>query len=274
VVEYQIMQGYPDGSMRPAGNITRAEFAAMLARAMGNAQPDPTQTAQVAFTDVATSDWYYPDVQALLSAGVLPPGGQTFNPNEPITRYDAAVWLGRAVRDVFGVRGSGPAPDFPDVPSSTPNYADFSTAHRAGITHGYPDGTFGPAGAITRAEAAAMIYRFLTDLPGSGELELQTPYIAAMAAAPGTKYWGPPQYPPKGADYRWASPHPPTLMAADALGGSFVPASTQADFETEPDATWPQIHLWLATQNWLALGEAKLTKAEAQYVVSYPTLQA
>ncbi|MDA8335941.1 MAG: S-layer homology domain-containing protein [Peptococcaceae bacterium] len=65
VVEWQIMQGYPDGSMEPQGNITRAEFTAMLAQAMGNAQPDPTQTAAVTLTDVASTDWFYPTVRIL-----------------------------------------------------------------------------------------------------------------------------------------------------------------------------------------------------------------
>ena len=255
VVEYQIMQGYPDGSMRPAGNITRAEFAAMLARAAGNAQPDPTQTAAVTFSDVARSDWYYPDVQVLLSAGVLPPSGQTFEPNQPITRYDAAVWLGRAL-GTFGVKGQGNAPAFPDVSFSSPAYPDFANAYRAWLIKGYPDGTFDPAGAITRAEAAAMITRFLRNLPGYAQLSMQTPYLADLETTPHNTQ----------ADTADTLPTVPLVTAAN-LG--FTPAATQAAFDAQAPATWEQVHLWLATWNWLALGEAKLTSQEASYVANY-----
>ncbi|MDA8336491.1 MAG: S-layer homology domain-containing protein [Peptococcaceae bacterium] len=254
VVEWQIMQGYPDGSMQPQGNITRAEFTAMLARAMGNAQPDPTQTAAVTFSDVASTDWFYPTVQILAAAGVLPPGGQTFNPNQPITRYDAAVWMGRAL-GTFGVKGHGKAPAFPDVSSSSPDYPDFANTYEAAIITGYPDGTFKPAGAITRAEAAAMITRFLQDLPGYEQLQLQTPYLPALMTTPN-------QSQPEANSKTTV----PIITDAD-LG--FTPASTQSTFDAEASATWGQVHLWLATWNWLALGEAKLTSDQASYVASY-----
>jgi hypothetical protein len=227
----------------------------MLARAAGNAQPDPTQTAAVTFSDVARSDWYYPDVQILLSADVLPPGGQTFDPNQPITRYDAAVWLGRAL-GTFGVRGTGQAPSFPDVSSSSPAYPDFANAYRAWLIKGYPDGTFDPAGAITRAEAAAMIVRFLRNLPGCAQLSMQTPYLAELETTPHNTQ----------ADTADTLPTVPLVTAAN-LG--FTPAATQAQFAAEPDATWQQVHLWLATWNWIALGEAKLTSDEASYVAKY-----
>jgi hypothetical protein len=254
VVEWQIMQGYPDGSMEPQGNITRAEFTAMLARAMGNAQPDPTQTAAVTFSDVASTDWFYPTVQILAAAGVLPPGGQTFDSNQPITRYDAAVWLGRAL-GTFGVKGHGEPPAFPDVSSSSPDYSDFASTYEAAIITGYPDGTFNPAGAITRAEAAAMITRFLQDLPGYEQLQLQTPYLPALMTTPN-------QSQPEANSKTTV----PIITDAD-LG--FTPAGNQAAFDAEASATWEQVHLWLATWNWLALGEAKLTSDQASYVANY-----
>lgn len=253
-VEYQIMQGYPDGSMRPHGNITRAEFTAMLARAMGNAEPDPTQSTRVFFSDVAGTDWFYPAVQVLTSAGVLLPGSGRFNPNQPVTRYDAAVWLGRALGE-FGVKGQSKAPAFPDVSSSSPAYPDFTRAYRMAVIIGYPDGTFDPSGAITRAEAAAMITRFLANLPGYAQLSMQTPYLGELETTP----------------HNWhvMADTEPTVPLVTASNLGFTPAATKAQFDTETYATWGQVHLWLATWNWLAIGEAKLSRREASYIVNY-----
>lgn len=267
MVLWQIMQGYPDGSMRPQGNITRAEFAAMLARAMGNASPDPTQAGvRVPFSDVTASDWFYPPVQVMVADGVVTAGvyGSAFNPNVPITRYSAAVWLGRAL-GYFGVKGQGNPPDFPDVSSSMPNYGDFANTYEAWIISGYPadecpggQPCFKPDNPITRAEAAVMIAKFLRNLPGYAQLAMQTRYLPALETTPN---FTPPHYSPA-----WLMATVPLLTNAD-LG--FSPATTQMQFNAEPYATWQQIHLWVATRNWMALGEAKLTNQEAIYVADY-----
>jgi hypothetical protein len=153
------------------------------------------------------------------------------------------------------VKGHDKAPAFPDVSSSSPDYSDFANTYEAAIITGYPDGSFNPAGAITRAEAAAMITRFLQDLPGYEQLQLQTPYLPALETTP----------------HNWqhikdTAPTVPIVTDAD-LG--FTPASTQAQFDAEAAASWEQVHLWLATWNWLALGEAKLTGDQASYVANY-----
>jgi len=56
-----------------------------------------------------------------------------------------------------GPPGTGPALIFKDVPSSNPNYLFINYLANRGFVKGYPDGTYRPASAITRAEAAAIL---------------------------------------------------------------------------------------------------------------------
>ena len=49
------MNGYTDGTFKPDASISRAEFAVMLWRALG----EPKPTGNCPFSDVAKDDWYY-----------------------------------------------------------------------------------------------------------------------------------------------------------------------------------------------------------------------
>jgi hypothetical protein len=75
----------------PAGNGVPSEPA-------GNGVPDPPETDGL-FTDVPRDHWAYQDLEYLLARGILTalPGG-TYNGTAPLTRYDAAAMIARAVR--------------------------------------------------------------------------------------------------------------------------------------------------------------------------------
>lgn len=176
-LRWGIVGGYPDGTFKPQREITRGEFAAMLAKAMGNAYPDPTQQVAVGFADVTSRDWFYPYVQVLDAAGVITPTmypNRMFDPNLPITRAEAAAWISGALR-YFSDHPQGTPKTFTDVPSSgsmtihpthntsvTIPVSDLQMASTAGIINGYPGGTFKPANDITRAEAAAMLRSWIS----------------------------------------------------------------------------------------------------------------
>ena len=297
-----IINGYDNGSFQPQGNITRAEFAKMLAVAMGDASPDPAQmgnltATETIFSDIPAQSWYAPYVQTLSanpggnpSANVLTTAmypGRALGPGQPITRAEAAAWISAGLQ-YFGVPASGQL----TVGSSglaTANGSVYAVvpvtalqaASQAGTIKGFPDGTFQPDGLITRAQAAEMLTRFVAALPGYSALQRQTPYIRAMAGAycdyinghaitlagvvfGSSKNCGSEDNAANGYPYG----QPATILTSADLG-SFTPASTESAFTAESVATWQQIHLWLATQNWLALGEAKLSQAEAAYVAGY-----
>ncbi|WBW50514.1 S-layer homology domain-containing protein [Peptoniphilus equinus] len=141
------INGYPDGSVQPDGNMTRAEAAAMLARLKGY-----TMTNDVApnFTDTP-SDWYNTAINAVVEHGLMNgyPDG-SFHPNAPITRAEFAKMIQSIDR-----ANSGDAP-FADVENHW-GEAAIDQAYGNGRIAGYPDGTFKPDNNITRAEAAKML---------------------------------------------------------------------------------------------------------------------
>lgn len=147
VFRFELMVGYPpDYDFHPNDNITRAEFATVLARAMG------------LYLDNGKTVWYQPFVDALFEKGVL------LSKNGPwdvaIKRGEMAAWVGRALT-VLNVPPVREVKTFPDLPESYPEYADIAKASQYAIIEGYPDGTFGPEKTATRAETATMIMRMV-----------------------------------------------------------------------------------------------------------------
>lgn len=99
-VEKGIIKGYQDGSFGPAKEITRAEFATMLARFIG-----VEDTEGNAFTDVS-QHWAYGAIQALAEDGIIKgyeesDGTYTFRPNQSLTRQETVVMINRAVGLVY-----------------------------------------------------------------------------------------------------------------------------------------------------------------------------
>ena len=140
--------GYPNGTVRPNGSITRAEAAAMLSRllnieAIGSA-------AKPQFTDTESS-WYNKSINAVVFRGIMKgyPDGR-FRPNAPITRAEFTQMISTIDNKPYGV-----AP-FADVPGHWAERAIGSEYQAKRIT-GYPDGLFRPDANITRAEAAVIL---------------------------------------------------------------------------------------------------------------------
>ena len=108
-----------------------------------------------AFKDVNTNDWFYDDVMAAASAGIVKGQGDgIFAPKASVTRRDFAIMLCR----VLGVDVEGTAVS-PFVDVNEYDYGIVAIAYCAahGIVNGYEDTTFQPNKTITRQEAAKMI---------------------------------------------------------------------------------------------------------------------
>lgn len=164
----QIVQGVSDMRFAPNGKITRAEFLALLVRAMGlRTAADPTAQA---FVDVPANAWFAPEVAAGVKAGLA--SGVTeelFDPNAQVTREQMAVMLANALTlagEQANASGSNGAPaSFSDEEQISP-WAR-SAAERiaaAGIMRGTADGRMHPEAFATRAEAAATLKRLLVAL--------------------------------------------------------------------------------------------------------------
>lgn len=77
--------GYPDGTFKPDGNITRAELVKIANLVFSYVDKQETTS----FTDVKTDDWFYDNVLIAQKSGYITgyPDG-TFNPNGLITRQE------------------------------------------------------------------------------------------------------------------------------------------------------------------------------------------
>ncbi|GAB1159746.1 hypothetical protein YWY31_57710 [Paenibacillus illinoisensis] len=160
-------KGYSDGTFKPGATVTRAEFAALLAR-VAKETPETTQTN--VFKDL-TGHWSETEVNRAVSLGFLKssdyPNG--FKPGTALTREEMAKWLssGLAAKDE----------DYKQALKDTENtlvpvaeyykgglkkaaYPYVSVVLGTGLMAGYPDGTFGPGKTTTRAEAAVILSRY------------------------------------------------------------------------------------------------------------------
>ncbi len=142
--EYQIIQGYEDGSFRPDNSITRGAFAGILDRFLKFQAQAPAET----FSDTAGTYWESA-VLKLNAAGIyLGNNGQAL-PSDTITRQQAVTMIARA----FGIDAA--AADLPYLDAE--QFAEYAWGPVAEMTaRGYitdsQDGSFRPLAPITRAE--------------------------------------------------------------------------------------------------------------------------
>lgn len=150
------------GPLMPENTLTRAEFASMLARALGLDLTAP----QNPFKDVKSDAWYYTPVMELVNKDIIPVDyyNRTFNPNGNITRKEIAIWLANAATSYQIPLANVPL-NFKDYPSNDTYSAAISDAVGLKIVSGYPDGTFRPNDYANRAEAVVMLMRLMRILP-------------------------------------------------------------------------------------------------------------
>lgn len=152
-----VVNGKPDGSYDPNGFVTRAEFAKMVVIAAGIYNENDT----CSFKDVSKKDWYYSYVGSAVKAGIVTGYTDgTFKPNEKISRQNMAVMISRALKE--------------QPPKNTEQFLNFADNSKIGgyaksavatvvrdeIMNGKSNNMLDPQGNATRAEAAAVIYRY------------------------------------------------------------------------------------------------------------------
>lgn len=194
---YAYIAGYPDGTVQPNGNITRAEVATIFFRLFTEEYRNTYWSVSAPFTDVEATDWFNTEVATVASAGVVNgyPDG-TFLPNNNITRAEFATIAARFLSEEYV------GPDlFTDVSG---HWAQeyINRAANAGWINGYPDGSFHPDAYITRAEAMTLVNNMLGRMPHEDHL------LAGMKLwvdNPSTMwYYEAVQEATNGHDYDWA----------------------------------------------------------------------
>ncbi|UOF91491.1 S-layer homology domain-containing protein [Fodinisporobacter ferrooxydans] len=153
LVSLGAISGYPDGTFKPDQNITRAEFAEVLVKAL-NLKPQNgkvfSDTANHWAKDAIATAAYYGIVNGYNSA--------TFGPDNPITREQMAVMMENALK----LQATNNPIIYKDQASiSSWAVSSIETLVENNVVSGYPDNTFKPQANATRAEAATMIVRAL-----------------------------------------------------------------------------------------------------------------
>jgi hypothetical protein len=158
----KIISGYPDGKYRPDKIVTRAEFAKIMVLAAGlNAKTVSTSS----FADVKTSEWFSPYIdtaKSYLNGYTLPDGTLSYHPNAPATREDIVI----AMVKLKGFDNTK-LPDLSIIEAMFTDYDSISTfalpfiaiGVESKLVSGYPDQTFRPQQPLTRAQAAAILWR-------------------------------------------------------------------------------------------------------------------
>lgn len=170
----QILNGVGGDLFAPRQPVSRAEFAAMLVRAL---DLQGSSSGDASYNDVKSDAWYGDAIAAAVHYGLVQGyADHSFRPNAQITREEMSVMGARALRllqngvkqgtgtEAFLAAGEGTdlVSGYADGPQLHPwSQAEAELMLQAGIMQGQSQDKFAPASRTTRAEAAAILSRLL-----------------------------------------------------------------------------------------------------------------
>ncbi|WP_194540523.1 5'-nucleotidase C-terminal domain-containing protein [Paenibacillus sp. JZ16] len=157
-----IVTGRTEQTFVPNAPVTRAEFAALVVRALGLS----ADAASGSFQDVVSSDWYAGAIQAAVDADIIDGYTDgTFKPNRTITREEMAVMAYNALEYAGYNSVDAAKAHFADA-SSIGAWSQAAVYELAGldILNGDPKQRFNPKSNATRGESAAVLRRLMQDL--------------------------------------------------------------------------------------------------------------
>ncbi|MGE5474925.1 MAG: S-layer homology domain-containing protein [Ignavibacteriales bacterium] len=161
-----VIDGVGEDKFKPDSDITRAEFAAIVVRALGLMRKG---TGKDSFKDVRNTDWYF-DAVSIAYEYKLVNGYEdgNFEPMDKITREQAMTMIARAIK-ITGLKiefKDGEVEklftEYEDSEQSSAWAKDsIAACVKAGIVSGKSGRTLAPKDEITRAEVAAIVERLL-----------------------------------------------------------------------------------------------------------------
>ncbi|WP_018923076.1 S-layer homology domain-containing protein [Salsuginibacillus kocurii] len=156
MAEAGFIEGTSENLFSPDQNLTRGQAATLFSRSL---LWDTDEVEPVDFSDVDAEAYWHDHIAAAVEHGVIEGHEDgTFRPSDDLTRGEMAVLMTRA----FDLEvDNGDNHDFTDLDGHP--YEDYIAAiYQAGLTDGYPDGTFGPNDSVTRGQFATFLYRDAT----------------------------------------------------------------------------------------------------------------
>ena len=162
-----VVRGFSASEFGPSGNITRAQVASMIARALRAAGVELVEDAEDFFPDDEDS-LHEADINALADAEViLGIGDGTFNPSGDVSRAQVASMVARA----YALAAEAPLDAGDDAFSDddgSVHEADINAVALAGWVNGIGGGLFDPDGNTTRAQLSSIVTRMLSTLVDEG----------------------------------------------------------------------------------------------------------
>ncbi|KJR40875.1 S-layer homology region domain protein [Candidatus Magnetoovum chiemensis] len=159
-----ITSGYEDGGYHPDDNVTRAQMALFIIRALGLESEMASSCAGTVFTDVNTStagDYFCRAIEKFSELGITSGYADgSFGYNDNVTRAQMALFIVKALGLEAEMASSCAGSVFTDVNTST--VGDYfcraiEKFAELGITSGYEDGSYGYNNLVTRAQMAAFL---------------------------------------------------------------------------------------------------------------------
>ena len=156
------INGYPDGSVQPEGDITREEITAILYRITNHQYEKPFATTGEVFPDVNMGRWSIHDIEYMADKEVVYgyPDGE-FKPTRSLTRAEFAALIFRFT----GTEQADIKSPFTDLDEAHWAYNEILALTDNGLIEGYPDKSYKPEDNITRAEAMTVINKLLGRKP-------------------------------------------------------------------------------------------------------------
>ncbi len=158
VFNEKIIKGYPDGRFMPDKAVTRAEFVAMVNEVF---ELDDVNTwKSLNLSDVSYTSWYYTNIATAFAAGYAwRYSDNTFKPNTPITRQEAAVMLAQLIPEG---KTKGKLKVFSDYKQIDSEATDAMTKLVGkGYFGAYSDNKLHPKDSVTRAQASKIMSEIL-----------------------------------------------------------------------------------------------------------------
>ena len=160
-----VVKGVTETQFDPDGMVTRAQFAALLIRAL---DVTPYSGGGQSFQDVGSGDWYYQAVETAARAGLIVGYAGNFRPEDQISRQELSLMLVRAAAyeskaiALGGDEAQAIRAGFTDG-SDIADWAAQAVAQasKAALMTGRGGATFAPAANATRAEAVVVLERLL-----------------------------------------------------------------------------------------------------------------
>jgi hypothetical protein len=162
-----IVNGIDDYHFSPDRSITRAEFAAIVVRALNLESTDVNQM----FSDVTADQWFYDEISAAYENGLIDGYGEgIFKPNNPISREEAMAVMERALK-YYDIDTNMSETDIAEILSGFNDFGEVSNwaAKSAAVcvSNDIFEGSGGylrPTDSITRAETAKIILKLLESI--------------------------------------------------------------------------------------------------------------